>query len=589
MYKCKAGIMITLDQDLNKLRAQAFDRADWAEAVVRRYHKVITRLDDATVRTIRGLYAWMFVPTTLWPFNIQDVLADCLSALENGKRLNTRHKLIIEMLPEPPYESICAAVTGHEFQVQKGTYENLVKTQVKYDQNELAIRNDPELRRQWESIKAIFDVKTYCDHKGVIRRTMTAERNLRPSFSVDMKQPADAFHAAFDAFCLRWNLYPLGAKSYNKGKPIRIEEFEGERVWWGSESDGFSSRVGNERAWRVSIDQIKAINFNLDLKNPHSSDEDPGDADHLLPEYEHLLAQIAATRIALAKEFQRDLQNRRIPVETLFEKSELFADAPNTVAKMRGLVLQLAVQGKLVPQDPNDEPAEDLIRRVSAALPNKPSENPFIGEIEPSITDESKYDLPPGWSWLPLGHIGIWATGCGFPKQYQGEVEGEFLFCKVSDMNLPGNEVEIRTTVNSIDAEVMKQIRARANPAGTVIFPKIGGAIATHKRRLVIKPTIIDNNCSGIQPIGLTDDRWLFRFMRSLDLTKYQSGTSVPAVSQGSLDPIRIGLPPLAEQRRIAAKVDQLMALVDQLETQLADSRATAANLLSALVAELTT
>jgi hypothetical protein len=151
----------------------------------------------------------MFVPTTLWPFNIQDVLDDCLEVLEKGKRLSATHRLIIEMLPEPPDETICAAVTEHEFQVQKGTYENLVKTQAKYDQNELAIRNDPELRRQWESIKAAFDVKTYCDHKGVIRRTMTAERNLRPSFSVDMKQPEDAFHAAFDAFCLRWNLYGM--------------------------------------------------------------------------------------------------------------------------------------------------------------------------------------------------------------------------------------------------------------------------------------------------------------------------------------------------------------------------------------------
>jgi type I restriction enzyme M protein len=90
--------------------------------------------------------------------------------------------------------------------------------------------------------------------------------------------------------------YPPGAKSYNKGKPIRIEEFEAERAWWGSEADGFQSRVENAQAWRVPIDQIQAGNFNLDLKNPHSSDTGPGDVDHLLPEYEKLLAQIADTR-----------------------------------------------------------------------------------------------------------------------------------------------------------------------------------------------------------------------------------------------------------------------------------------------------
>ena len=208
--------------------------------------------------------------------------------------------------------------------------------------------------------------------------------------------------------------------------------------------------------------------------------------------------------------------------------------------------------------------------RVSARLPKKQSENPFITAIEPTHPDESQYDLPPGWTWLPLGHAGIWATGCGFPKNFQGETGGEFpSSSKVSDMNLPGNEVEIHTTVNTIDADVMKKIHARSNPIGTVIFPKIGGAIATHKRRLVIQPTIIDNNCSGIQPIGLTDNRWLLLLMRSIDLTRYQSGTSMPAVSQSSMDPIRHWTPAARRSRkRIVAKVDELIALCDRLALQ---------------------
>ena len=94
--------------------------------------------------------------------------------------------------------------------------------------------------------------------------------------------------------------YPPGAKSYNKGKPIRIEEFDAEKAWW-------KNRVENEQAWRVSIETIKAGNYNLDLKNPHSSDTGPGDVDHLLPEYERLLAQIAATRAALKQELHHAL------------------------------------------------------------------------------------------------------------------------------------------------------------------------------------------------------------------------------------------------------------------------------------------
>jgi hypothetical protein len=198
-----------LDLDLKKLKTRAFDRAEWAEEVLRRYHSAIQNFNGVVAQQLRRLYNWMFVPPTLWPFNVQDVLADCLATLEKGKCLNSRHRLIIELLPEPPDETICAAVANHELHVQKGTYENLVKTQAKYSQNELAIKTDPQLRRQWARIKAAFDVQTYCDHKGVVRRTMSAERNLRPSFSVNVRHRADVFHAAFDAFCLRWNLYGM--------------------------------------------------------------------------------------------------------------------------------------------------------------------------------------------------------------------------------------------------------------------------------------------------------------------------------------------------------------------------------------------
>jgi hypothetical protein len=198
-----------LELDLNRLQSRAFDRAEWAEQALQRYHEAAAKLDASRVQPLRGLYQWMFVPITLWPFNIQDVLEDCLTVLEKGKRLNSRYRLIIELLPEPPDGAICAAVADHELHVQKGTYENLLKTQAKYAQNELAIKNEPELRRQWESIKATFDVDAYQDHKGVVRRGMAVERNLRQPFTVNLWRREEAFHAAFDAFCLRWNLYGM--------------------------------------------------------------------------------------------------------------------------------------------------------------------------------------------------------------------------------------------------------------------------------------------------------------------------------------------------------------------------------------------
>ncbi len=115
--------------------------------------------------------------------------------------------------------------------------------------------------------------------------------------------------------------YPPGAKSYNKGKPIRIEEFVGERAWWGDPADGFAARVPNEQAWRVPIEQIKSSNYNLDLKNPRNSDTEPGDVDHLLPEYEKLLAQIAETRAALKRELHCALADNAGSEQGDFEAS----------------------------------------------------------------------------------------------------------------------------------------------------------------------------------------------------------------------------------------------------------------------------
>jgi hypothetical protein len=195
--------------DLERLKARAYHIAEWAEDVLRRYHSVIPQLKGEAAERLQVLYNWMFVPSTLWPFNVQDVLGDCLAALEKGKRLNNRQCLLIDLLPEPPDETICAAVAEHELHVQKGTYENLVKTQAKFSQAELAVSSDLQLQSQWARIKAAFDVQAYRDYKGVIRRTMGAERNMRPSFSVNLRRREDVFRAAFDAFCLRWNLYGM--------------------------------------------------------------------------------------------------------------------------------------------------------------------------------------------------------------------------------------------------------------------------------------------------------------------------------------------------------------------------------------------
>ena len=90
--------------------------------------------------------------------------------------------------------------------------------------------------------------------------------------------------------------YPAGVKSYNKTKPIRFEEFQTEIDWWGKEENGFAARVETEQAWKVAIDEIKARNYNLDIKNPHVGEQISHDPDELLRKYARQQEEISNLR-----------------------------------------------------------------------------------------------------------------------------------------------------------------------------------------------------------------------------------------------------------------------------------------------------
>jgi type I restriction enzyme M protein len=103
--------------------------------------------------------------------------------------------------------------------------------------------------------------------------------------------------------------YPVGYKSYSKTKPIRIEEFETEKAWWGG-----ADRIGREEsefAWRVPVSDIKANNFNLDIKNPNKVDEEHGDPLELLAKYKNLMAEVAEVRDNLKQELMAALEGRK--------------------------------------------------------------------------------------------------------------------------------------------------------------------------------------------------------------------------------------------------------------------------------------
>lgn len=90
--------------------------------------------------------------------------------------------------------------------------------------------------------------------------------------------------------------YPEGVKNYSKTKPMKFEEFKQEQEWWGSEEDGFASRVENKHAWKVSIEEIIERNFNLDIKNPYQGEVVSHDPKELLESYQQQQQEISQLR-----------------------------------------------------------------------------------------------------------------------------------------------------------------------------------------------------------------------------------------------------------------------------------------------------
>ncbi|HIF9255441.1 N-6 DNA methylase [Photobacterium damselae] len=90
--------------------------------------------------------------------------------------------------------------------------------------------------------------------------------------------------------------YPEGVKNYSKTKPMKFEEFQQEIDWWGNEADGFATRVENEHAWKVSIEEIIERNFNLDIKNPHQEEVIAHDPQELLASYQQQQQEITELR-----------------------------------------------------------------------------------------------------------------------------------------------------------------------------------------------------------------------------------------------------------------------------------------------------
>ena len=172
--------------------------------------------------------------------------------------------------------------------------------------------------------------------------------------------------------------------------------------------------------------------------------------------------------------------------------------------------------------------------------------------------------VDPSWPLKKFKQIASVGSGFGFPLRYQGELDEGIPFLKVSDMNLPGNGVRIRTWNNTVSRETVQELKARTFPAGTVIFPKIGAAIATNKKRILSRESTYDNNVIGIIPN--TDEilpEYLYASLVEFNLSTWASEAQPPSMRKTAVEEHEISVPPLDVQETIVAELEAERALVD--------------------------
>ena len=184
----------------------------------------------------------------------------------------------------------------------------------------------------------------------------------------------------------------------------------------------------------------------------------------------------------------------------------------------------------------------------------------MIADLRPYSTYKSTGvgwldSVPEHWDVVPLKRIGDFGGGTGFPLSAQGNTKEEILFAKVSDMTKIGNERSINSTANTVSREVAGALGARVFPRSSVIFPKVGGALLTNKRRILSRDTCIDNNLMGCV-VEAADPEFVFRMMECLDLARMAKPGPVPAIGERDVREIRVAVPPRSEQAAIVRFLD---------------------------------
>jgi type I restriction enzyme S subunit len=272
----------------------------------------------------------------------------------------------------------------------------------------------------------------------------------------------------------------------------------------------------------------------------------------------------------------------------LIQHYERIADTPDTIQRLRRFVSDLAVRGKLVPQDPDDEPASELLKQVAVEKARlvKPGEKKCERSGKAAGTPMTPLALPRGWVWTNLQAICTSITDGDHlpPPKAQSGVP----FLVISD-------VRSKDINYSPQRYVPRDYYARLDPSrqprtGDLLYTLVGSFGIPVEVRSDI-PFCVQRHIRILRPSKIVVLKFLARIMES-DVVFRQADACATGIAQktvplSGLRNLTVPLPPIAEQHRIAAKIDEMMGLCDRLETARANREATRDRLTTACLSRL--
>jgi type I restriction enzyme, S subunit len=245
------------------------------------------------------------------------------------------------------------------------------------------------------------------------------------------------------------------------------------------------------------------------------------------------------------------------------------ATRPVHIQQLRQTILNLVVRGKLVPQDPNDEPASELLKRIQMERKQLAHEKVCKEStmLPPVANHEKVFLLPPQWEWDRLGSL-VFALGDGLHGTPAYAIGTPYYF--INGNNLIKGKIVIKPSTKTVAFDEFQKHKKPLS-LNTVLVSINGtlGNVAFYENELVV----LGKSACYLNLPECIDKRFIKLLIDSPYFTGYAlenaTGTTIKNLSLKAMREFPVLLPPLAEQHRIVAKVDELMALCDQLESQL--------------------